>query len=621
MKLIKPYIEVLDQKEGLDGMYKMIECAGRTCYKSESNITPDSSKGFVDRMIKSGHYSMLEHGTVYLKLEGVFLDPLDVRVSYGNYLVSQYINNKYSKVVIKHDEEWKSDIYITTNYRELVKNNWLKDLEYICEPTEYHKRRAAVKFVCNRAIANEYVRHRTFSFAQESTRYCVSGNTVLTYKNPHWNYTIKELYNKTLEGNGSWKRLLVRNLNEETGELVYSKIKNIFYNGIKPTYRIVTELGYTLQCTSDHKIYTPRGYIELMDLDVGDSIYVNGIIANSDSLYKNQEWLYYQNITLNKTFVEIAKEFNYNVNTVKKWARKLGIPKKGTGYFNVGKTPWNKGLSEKDDIRVKRQAEALREYHYDSSKKGESIMKVDTSKYQKYMKDSCEVCGGITNLEVHHKDKNRSNNDPSNLLTVCESCHSRIHSQNLTILHTDKIISIEECGEEEVYDLEMENFSNYIANGVIVHNCNYSADRFDNELTFIIPSNLPNLEEGRYEETTLVHKGNKESIEAIKVIKCIEGTKAWNVQLSQEGSFLELCLSCEEKYFEMLNKFSWSPQQARDVLPNALKTELVMTGFISDWVHFLNLRHKGTTGAPHPDAKVLAGQVREEFIKRGYIES
>lgn len=68
MRLIKPSFEILSQEEGLSGIYKMIEVAGRNCYKSEANITDTSAKEFVDRMIKSGHGAMLEHGTVYLKI-------------------------------------------------------------------------------------------------------------------------------------------------------------------------------------------------------------------------------------------------------------------------------------------------------------------------------------------------------------------------------------------------------------------------------------------------------------------------------------------------------------------------------------------------------------------------
>ena len=55
MKLIKPKAELLLQQPGLEGVYKQIELAGRTCYKSTNKITEDSAKPFVDRMIKSGH--------------------------------------------------------------------------------------------------------------------------------------------------------------------------------------------------------------------------------------------------------------------------------------------------------------------------------------------------------------------------------------------------------------------------------------------------------------------------------------------------------------------------------------------------------------------------------------
>ena len=68
MKIIEPSFEILEQKPGIDGIYKQIELAGRTCYKSENKITADSAKGFVERMISNKHYAMLEHGTVYLKM-------------------------------------------------------------------------------------------------------------------------------------------------------------------------------------------------------------------------------------------------------------------------------------------------------------------------------------------------------------------------------------------------------------------------------------------------------------------------------------------------------------------------------------------------------------------------
>ena len=68
MKLIKASFSIWEQESGLEGIYKAIERAGRICYKSSDKITEDSAKPFVNRLIKSGHGAMLEHGTVYLRI-------------------------------------------------------------------------------------------------------------------------------------------------------------------------------------------------------------------------------------------------------------------------------------------------------------------------------------------------------------------------------------------------------------------------------------------------------------------------------------------------------------------------------------------------------------------------
>lgn len=167
MKLCKPLFEIWEQSAGLEGVYKQIERVGRVCYKSEDKITEDSAKPFVDRMIKSGHGVMLEHGTVYLKFSwnGGTCELCNQALPCK--LLDKYCINKYS--IVNYNG---NDIYITTNFRVLVENGWLDDLKYICEPTEYHERRVTVHFVCDRGVSHEFVRHRVMSFAQESTRYC-----------------------------------------------------------------------------------------------------------------------------------------------------------------------------------------------------------------------------------------------------------------------------------------------------------------------------------------------------------------------------------------------------------------------------------------------------------------
>ena len=180
MKLIKPSFKIIEQQPELEGLYKQIEMAGRTCYKSEDKITEDSAKEFVDRMIKSGHGAMLEHGTVYLALDMASREQY-FKYCYNKFSVAKSIGNaEYST--------WKG--FVTTNLRVLVENDWMDDLQYLCEPTEYHEKRITVKFITDQGILREFTRHRTMSFAVESTRYCnyskdKFGNEI-TYILPPW---------------------------------------------------------------------------------------------------------------------------------------------------------------------------------------------------------------------------------------------------------------------------------------------------------------------------------------------------------------------------------------------------------------------------------------------------
>lgn len=161
MRLIKPSFEILEQKPGLDGLLQHIERCGRTCYKSEDKITEESAPKFVDMIIKRGHTAMVEHGTVYLTLK------MESRQKYF-----KYCTNKYSNAISTGEAETGTWVgYVTTNYRVLLQEGWLSDLEYMTEPTK-HIQRITVKFVCDRGVSHEFVRHRVFSFAQESTRYC-----------------------------------------------------------------------------------------------------------------------------------------------------------------------------------------------------------------------------------------------------------------------------------------------------------------------------------------------------------------------------------------------------------------------------------------------------------------
>lgn len=232
MKLIKPSFEIFEQSPGLEGIYEAIEMAGRTCYKSK-RPEGQTAKDFVDRMIASKHYAMLEHGTVYLTIRGV------VKPFVGPSNFGKYLDNPYSKVVFGEG----TTFYITTNYRVLVENGWLNDLKYLCEPTEFHEKRVTVKFTTSNGIMREFTRHRSHSFAVESTRYCNYSKEKFDYQVtfiiPSWT-SLKEGTVYTLRnGKPMWDTLqytdgtvIQDNYSEIEMELLYSlKIsENMYFN-------------------------------------------------------------------------------------------------------------------------------------------------------------------------------------------------------------------------------------------------------------------------------------------------------------------------------------------------------------------------------------------------------
>ena len=151
MKLIEQCVTMLQRGRDTDlpELYKFIETAGRVCYKSEDKITENSYQGFINRIISSGHLSVLEHGTVYLCIRG---NELSVRKPDVETLLSSPYT--FYNVLI-------GTLYITTNYRVIVENH-IEQLYNNYSVVQYvqHIPRITFKFICSRAIANELVRHK-----------------------------------------------------------------------------------------------------------------------------------------------------------------------------------------------------------------------------------------------------------------------------------------------------------------------------------------------------------------------------------------------------------------------------------------------------------------------------
>lgn len=197
MELIKPSVEIWEQGTTLEDMWKHIARCTRVCYQSIPKNDGETDEEFVKRVIlrpdsSTGrlnfdkiHGAMLEHCTIYLYLEtrpNNFFSKFEyistnfiASYYWGDvvgYIRTKYKSNKYSKVNTVLLSNEISRTFITTNLRVIYENNWLEDLQFICNPSNYHNKRVTVSFTTNVGVTREFNRHRVNSIAEESTRYC-----------------------------------------------------------------------------------------------------------------------------------------------------------------------------------------------------------------------------------------------------------------------------------------------------------------------------------------------------------------------------------------------------------------------------------------------------------------
>lgn len=170
MKLIKQSFEFINQTDfSLVGIKKHIERCARVSYKSENKITDTSYEKFVNMLESRGHDRPLEFGTVYLSRTSQKEDNME--------WLNKYAYNPWSKFSFGNGStringELRNTIYVTTNYRVIKEHHWEDDLQYLCEPTEYHHKRYTIHMILDRGVMDEFRTHVGLSHLAESTRYC-----------------------------------------------------------------------------------------------------------------------------------------------------------------------------------------------------------------------------------------------------------------------------------------------------------------------------------------------------------------------------------------------------------------------------------------------------------------
>lgn len=142
--------------------------------------------------------------------------------------------------------------------------------------------------------------------------------------------------------------------------------------------------------------------------------------------------------------------------------------------------------------------------------------------------------------------------------------------------------------------------------------CNYSKNKFNNELTFIKPCWV---DENNFPKGIYHTKDDWGSLFCEFYYEATEEGKNDGLIVSPERNFIFSLQTSEQLYFSLL-KNGWKPEQARNILPLCLKTELYMCGFAEDWEKFFELR---CASSAHPQARELAIPLQEKFKELGYV--
>lgn len=240
MRLIENEVHEYVQEPGIDGVYKAIRDSAATCYQTDVTQSKLTPKEFTENVIlKKGHGRALEFGTVYLKIP-FSLDNNDYFCD--DFLTYRYSTNPYTKGSLVKHENGDSFIYVTTNMRVIMQGdyqsdydawkngydkNWLDDLKYWCEPTEFHPKRPTFVMLLSRGASDDLRTHITLSSMCESTRWCNYSKgkygSQLTGIKPYWiDFKTKEPVEVKTYGDGSIDNEQIRALNFDDYQFVSS---------------------------------------------------------------------------------------------------------------------------------------------------------------------------------------------------------------------------------------------------------------------------------------------------------------------------------------------------------------------------------------------------------------
>lgn len=221
---------------------------------------------------------------------------------------------------------------------------------------------------------------------------------------------------------------------DDEGVLRRNRIADVVDSGVKPTFKLRTRSGFEIDATADHPFYTGDKYTKLGDLRVGDTVFVH-----------------------DNTAIRAEGE-----------AREEPQGSRKTFYVKAHPHAPKKIVSENYTYFGLRASRATVEA---------SMNKLSLEQYIAKLNDN--DLAGLSFLspddDVHHLDEDFTNDDLSNLLVMSRADHASHHGRERPvqfIATADTIESIEDAGDQHVYDIKVEGpYNNFVADGFVVHNC------------------------------------------------------------------------------------------------------------------------------------------------------
>lgn len=314
---------------------------------------------------------------------------------------------------------------------------------------------------------------------------CLSGDSIVCV-NRGGNarkYTLQDMYIRfngmSSKKNHNWKNpSYIRSYNENTKLFELNKVKKVLYKGEKNTITLNLKAGnkkYSINLTSDHEVMTANGWKEAGKLSIDkDRVLVNGVNKTFCKLcLDNTRHIKYK----------YSKFFGECRQCMYRFLRKNNNNKNNEsvdkdGYILVSGLYFHPRSIKKNNHNGIRKHNLVMEAKLNNYSYNNWISVIKNNKIPSNAKfiDSKKYC-------VHHINGIKNDNRLSNLKMLTHSEHSRIEGLKYKFTHFKKtfcpqeakIVSIIKNKKEPVYDIIMSDpHRNFIANGVVVHNCGKS---------------------------------------------------------------------------------------------------------------------------------------------------